>query len=152
MRSIQRSWFSLLAVGQLLQNRAEADASLAYKRGGFRDRALLGVGTGEADPDLVAAEHRALALARRVLMIDEFAFPFAVRTGAGADIIEERIAAAHSAILQHHDAGVTAVDAVHHPDVHRIVAVPDASFSWRAGGRRRLLADRSHQRVEGNAG
>src|ERR1700687_3369524 len=121
--------FECSRLGQLLQHGAEANAALAGQSGRFGDRALIGVGAGKADADLVAAEHRPLALARRVLVGGEFALPPAVRAGVGADIIEERVAAADPAIVQHHDAGVAAVDAVKHPDVYRIEAVFDAVFS-----------------------
>src|SRR5215212_12114939 len=100
---IQRSWIKLLSVGQLFQHRAEANAALARERGGFRNRSLIGVTAGKPDTDLVAAEHRPFSLARGVLVVDEFAFPFAVGAGAGADIIEKRVAAADSAVLQYHD-------------------------------------------------
>src|ERR1700686_3315174 len=121
--------FESSCLGQLLQDGAEANAALAGQCGRFRDRALVGAGAGKADADLVAAEHRPLALARRVLVVDEFALPPAVRAGVGADIIEECVAAAYSAIVQHHDAGIAAVDTVQHPDVDRIEAVFDAVFS-----------------------
>src|SRR5438445_632260 len=84
--------------------------ALAAERGGFAYGAHVGVGAGKADADLVAAEYRPLALARGVLVIDEFAFPPAIGAGVGTDIVEERIAAADPAIVQHHDAGVAAVD------------------------------------------
>src|ERR1700687_960231 len=143
--------FECSRLGQLLQHGAETNAALAGERGGFRDRSLIRVGPGKADSDLVATEHRPLALARRVLVIDEFALPPAVRAGVGADVIEERIAAADPAIVQHHDAGVAAVDAVKHPDMDRIETVLDAIFSDRKCQRRGFFADRGHHRVEGNA-
>src|SRR6202163_1946689 len=120
--------FESSRLGQLLQDGAEANAALAGQSGRFGDRALIGVGAGKTDADLIAAEHRPLALARRVLVIDEFALPPAVRAGVGADIIEERIAAADPAIVQHHDAGVAAVDTVKHPDTNGIKTVADAAF------------------------
>src|SRR6202158_6189906 len=136
--------FECSRLGQLLQHGAEANAALAGESGRFRDRSLIGVGAGNADADLVAAEHRPLALARRVLVVDEFALPPAVRAGVGADVVEERVATAYPAIVQHHDAGVAAVDAVEHPDVYRIEAVFDAVFSDRKYGRRGLFANGSH--------
>src|SRR5713226_3419331 len=86
-----------------------------------------------------------------MLVVDEFALPPAVRAGVGTDIIEERVAAAYSAIVQHHDAGVAAVDAVQHPDVDRIEAVFDAVFSDRKYRWRGRFANGSHHGVEGNA-
>src|SRR5215210_879128 len=147
---IGRSWTELLS-RQLLQHRGEANAALAGKRGGFGHCSLIGVGAGKADTDLIAAEHRPLALARGVLVIDELAFPFAVTAGAGADIIEKGIAATNPAVVQHHDAGVAAVDAVKHPYVNGIKAVSYAAFSRRPCRRRSRFADRRHHRVEGNA-
>src|ERR1700687_5664507 len=114
---------------QLLQHRAEANAALARQGGCFRDRSLIGVGAGKPDADFVAAEHRPFPLAWRVFVVDEFALPSAVRTGVGADIIEERIAAADSAVVQHHDAGIAAVDTVKHPDMNGIKPVADAVFA-----------------------
>src|ERR1019366_986894 len=133
-----------LRLRQLLQHRAEANAALAGQSGRFRDRSLIGVGARKTDADLVAAEHRPLALARRVLVIDEFTLPPAVRAGVGAEIIEKRIAAADPAIVQHHDAGVAAVDAVKHPDMNRIKSVPDAALSGRRYRRRGLFANGGH--------
>src|SRR4051794_31011312 len=125
-----RSWTELLS-SLPCRHRAEANAAFAGQRGGFGHRSLIGVGAGKADTDLIAAEHGPLALARGVLVIDQLAFPFAVRTGAGADIIEKAIAAADPAVVQHHDAGVAAVDAVKHPDVNGIKTVCDPAFSRR---------------------
>jgi hypothetical protein len=88
-----------------------------------------GVAAGKADADLIAAEHRPLALARRVLVIDEFALPAAVGAGVGADIVEKCIAAADPAVVQHHDAGIAAVDAVEHPDMNGIKTVADPARS-----------------------
>src|SRR5580692_52311 len=119
-----------LRLGHLLQHRAEANAALACKRGGFRDRALVGVGAGKTDADLVTAKHRPLAPAPRVLVIDEFAFPFAVSARVAAEIIEEAIAAADSAIEQQHDAGIAAVDAIEHPDVNGVKTVRNAALSY----------------------
>src|SRR6266705_4349521 len=122
----------------LLQYRAEAHAALADKRSRFRDRAFVGVGAGKADADLVAAEHRPLAHAWRVLVIDELALPPAVHTGVGADIIEERVATVDPAVVQHHDAGIAAIDTIKHPNVNGIEAVTDAALSDRSDGRRGL--------------
>src|SRR4029077_6079737 len=108
-------------------------------------------GAGKADADLVAAEQRSLADAWRVLVIGELALPPAVYTGLGANIIEERVATVDSAVVQHHDAGIAAIDAIKHPNVNGIEAVTDAALSDRSDGWRGLLADGGHRRVEGNA-
>src|SRR5450631_1801693 len=87
------------AVRELFQHRTEADAAFAGKRHRFGGRALFRIGAGEADADLIAPEHRARALARRVFVTDEFAPPPSVRAGVGADIVEIGIAAAHLAVV-----------------------------------------------------
>src|SRR4030081_3214406 len=99
-----RGWPGVVSVShlnELLQDRAEADAALAGQGGSFRHRAVVGIAAGKPDADLVAAEHRPLALARRVLMVDEFAFPSAFRGGVGAHVVEKSIAAAHLAVVEH---------------------------------------------------
>ncbi len=87
-----------------------------------------------------------------MLVIDQLALPPAVGTGVGADIVEEGVAAADPAVMQHHDAGIAAVNAVEHPDVDRVKPVGDAIGPGRHRGRRRRFADRGHHRTEGNAG
>src|SRR3954470_10179546 len=91
---------------EFLHHCLEADAALAGERGGFGFGALFGVAAGEADADFVAAEHRPLALARRMLLADQLAFPSAARSRVGADIGEVPVPAADPAVMQHHDAGV----------------------------------------------
>src|ERR1700692_3046554 len=82
-RLIQRSWIRrrLSRLRQLLEDSAEANAALAGARGCFPARSRVGVGTGKADAALVAAEHRPLAAARGVLVIDDLALPPAVAAG-----------------------------------------------------------------------
>src|SRR4051794_28693281 len=72
-------------VREFLQHRLEPNAAFAGKRSGLGVGAFIAVGAGKADADFMAAEHRTLALARRVLVIDDLALPFAVRGGVGAD-------------------------------------------------------------------
>src|SRR5882757_5937429 len=134
---------------QLPQHRLEADAALAGERGGFAFRAVIVIAAGKADADFVAAEHRPLAPARRVLVIDQFALPAALRAAVSADIVEEGIAAADAAVMQHHDAGVAGVDAVEHPDVERIESVGDTVGSAGARRWRRILADPSQHSLDG---
>jgi len=50
-------------------------------------------------PTLMAAEDRVLAFGRRVLLVEDFALPAAVRRRIGAEIIEEGIAAENAASL-----------------------------------------------------
>ena len=82
---------------------------------------------------------------------EQSALPAAVGTAVGADIVEERITAANLAIVQHHDAGIAAVDAVKHPDMNGVKTIADAAFSDQNDRRRGLFADGSHHRVEDNA-
>ena len=63
---------------QLPQYRLETNAALAGERGGFAFRAFVVVGAGKADADLMAAEQRPLALAQRMLVVDDLALPSAV--------------------------------------------------------------------------
>jgi hypothetical protein len=65
------------------QHRAEPNAALADQRGRGSHRAPFAVGTGKADADLVAAEQQPCALARRVLVINQLALPFAVGASVG---------------------------------------------------------------------
>src|SRR4051812_48920114 len=119
---------------EFLHHRLEADAALAGERGRFGFGALFGVAAGEADADFMAAEHRPLALARRMLLADEFALPSAARGRVGADIGEVPVAAADPAVMQHHDVGVAAVDTVEHPDVDRVESVGDAACAGVVNG------------------
>src|SRR4051794_23476421 len=86
-----------------------------------------------------------------MLVIDQFALPAAVRAAVGTDIVEEGIAAADAAVMQHHDSAVAGVDAVEHADVERIESVADAVYAVHAGRRRRRLADGGHDSVEGDS-
>src|SRR5258708_2308935 len=140
-----------LRVRELCQERAEADAAFAGQCDRLGVGALFRVGAGKADADLIAAEHRALALARRMFVVDEFAPPPAVRARIGADIVEEGIAAAHLAVVQDHDTCVASVDTVEHADVDRIEAVLDARLLERRNGRRGSFAERRDQHVERDA-
>src|SRR5206468_5913741 len=106
--------------------------------------AFVGVGSGKANADLVTAEHRPLADAWRVLVIDELALPPAVHTGVGANLIKERVATVDSAVVQHHDAGIATIDAIEHPNVNGIKAVTDTALSDRSDRRRGLLTDGGH--------
>ena len=108
-------------------------------------------GAGKADADLMAAEDRMLALGRRVLLVEDFALPAAVRRGIGAEIVEERIAAEDAAVMQQHHAGQAAIDAVEHPDVNGIEPVDDAALADRFDRRNDLVVDRRHDRAEHRA-
>ena len=100
-------------------------------------------GAGKADADLVSAEDGVLAFGRGVFPVEDLAFPAAVLRGVGADIVEERIAAEDTALVEQHHAGQAALDAVEHPDVDGIEAVDDAVVAEPAGDRDRLLLDRA---------
>ena len=116
---------------ELFQYRAKANASFACKRGRFRESSFFIVATREPDADLVTTEHLPRALARGVLMVDQFALPSAIRTGAGADVIEKCVTTADFTVVQHHHTGVAAVEAVKHPDVNGIETVSNRAFSGR---------------------
>src|ERR1700722_2463656 len=92
-----------------------------------------------------------LALGRRVLLIEDLALPAAIRRAVGPEIIEERIAAEDAAIMEQHDAGQAAVDAVEQPDVDGIQPVDDAALADRAQSRRDLVFDRGHHRAKDRA-
>ena len=52
---------------QLLQDSAKANAALAGQSGGFRDRAVIGVGAGKTDADLTPTEARCANLGGDVI-------------------------------------------------------------------------------------
>src|SRR5882757_5449478 len=139
----------LSGVREPLHHGVEANAALADESRCFRDCAFVGVGSGETDPDLMAAEHRPRAFAWRVLVIDELALPATVGARVGADVIEKAIASPHQAVVQKHDAGVAAIDTVEHPDVNGIKTIADAASGCndRWGS---FLTDRCHHPTERN--
>src|SRR4051794_27723389 len=110
-----------------LQGRGQSKTALACKRDGFEFGASFAAGAGKADADLIAAEHRILAFRRRMLLVDDFAFPAAVRAGVGAEIIEERVAAENAAVKQEHNAGQAAVDAIERAEMNGVEPVDDAA-------------------------
>ena len=100
----------------------------------------------------MTAEQRMLVLCRGVLLVDELAFPAAIRGGVGAEIIKERVAAENAAVFQQHHAGLSAGDAVQHPDVDRVKPADDAAFTDRSRRRNVVIAERGHDRAEHRAG
>ena len=138
-------------IHQLSQHRLEADAALAGERGGLAYRALAVIGAGKANADFMAAEQRPVTLGLRVLAVDEFALPFAVRRGVGPDIVEIRVAAPDAAIVQQHHAAVARIDAVEHADVDRIEAVADSVCTNRPGRRRIRVVDLAQDGLEPEA-
>src|SRR5581483_6386466 len=98
------------------------------------------------------AEQRTLAEARRVFAIDDLALPSAVLGIVGAEIIEIGITAADAPVLQHHDAGVAAINAVEHADVDGIESIADAIRADTAGRRRIGIVDRRQHALEDDPG
>src|SRR5260370_1054664 len=93
-------------------------------------------------PAYTASPRRSLA--GRWWGVQALPLPPAFGAGVGADINKERITAADLAVVQHHDAGVAAIDAVEHPDMNGVKTITDAAFSGRNDRRRRLFADGCH--------
>src|SRR5688500_1257244 len=133
------------------QRRRQPQAALAGEGGSLEPRAVLVAGACKTDADLVAAEHRHLALRRRVLLVEHLALPAAVRRRVAAEIVEERVAAEDAAVMQQHHAVQPAVDAVERAQVHRVEAVGNAAFADRAEHRRALAVDAPHLRAEHGA-
>src|SRR5438874_1265094 len=90
----------------------------------------------------MAAEYRPVALGRRMLAVDEFALPSAVRRRVRPDIVEERIATPDAAVMQQHDTGVASIDPVEHADLDGVEPITDAVGADRTGRRRVSVIDR----------
>src|SRR6478735_2694019 len=118
-----------------LERRAEAQAALAGEGRCLQHRLLAVIAAGEADADLVAAEHR-IVLGRRMLLVEDLAFPPAVRGRVAAEIIERGIAAEDAPAVDQHHAGQTAIDTIQHPHVHRVEAVGNPVLADAACDRR----------------
>src|SRR5204862_7291346 len=112
----------------------------------------LGPGAGYADAVFTAAEDRTLPHGRRVLLIQDLALPPGLLCGVGADIIARGLAAEDAAVIEQHDTGQAALDAVKHADVNGIEAIDDAPLADATGDRHGVLLDRRHHRVERHAG
>ena len=99
----------------------------------------------------MAAEHGILPHCRRVLLVEDLAFPTAVLRSVGTEIIEEGVAAEDAAVVEQHHAGEAPLDTVKHPDVNGIEAVDDAALTEATGDRDRFLLDRRHDGLERHA-
>src|SRR5262249_39677362 len=127
-------------------------AALARERRGLDRGAFLVARAGKTDADLMTAEHGVFAPGRRVLLVEDLAFPAAIGAGVGAEIIEERVAAEDAAVIEQHHAGHSAVDAIKRAKMDGIESVDDSTLAHAAGNWQRLLLDRRHHRFEGRAG
>src|SRR6185295_571383 len=111
-----------------LQSGRQSQAALSGQRNGFELRARLVADTGKSDADLVAAEHGIFALRRRVLLIEDLAFPAAIGRAVRTEVEEERVAAEDAAVHQQHDAGQAGLDTVERAKVNGIETVDDAGL------------------------
>ncbi len=134
------------------QRASEAELRFTSERGGLNLRAGFGVGAGETNADLIAAEDVLFALARRVFAVDQRSLPAAVGRGVGSDIMERCIAAMDPAVMQHHHAGIAAADPVEHRDVHGIETVANALRAGRRDTGSQIISDRGHHRAERDTG
>ena len=112
----------LLVSHQEPQGRLEPNALLAKERGVVAFGTVIGVVPSKSDSGYFACEWPR-SQSRRVLLRNHFTFPLLIRTGVGANEIEERVTAADRAITQYDDAIVATFDAVLYFNPNRVESV-----------------------------
>jgi hypothetical protein len=91
---------AVLRPSHQLERGCQPQAALAGECDAFELAAVGSACSGEADADLITAEHWVFPFRRRVLLVEHLALPAAVSRGIGSEIVEERIAAEDAAVRQ----------------------------------------------------
>ena len=96
----------------------------------------------------MTAEDGMLALGRRMLLIENFAAPAAIRRCIGTEIVKKRVATENAAVIEQHHTAKATDQTIEHLQMDRVKAIADAAVADDTGRRQRMLLQRGHHRMD----